>query len=180
MLTNLALHRAIVQHKSGRIYLVREEEPARKRSTSPEEGVIRTAAAVLMLASYRNQCLHLFVRPAMLATTMHITKTTKRGICGPSSPVSASLLWFELINWTLNAVFVHRWALHVLLLSSRRLLQWVHLHPWKVISGNNPVSQGWASSEHYRAKITKRIIVPLNHIKSHPTEWVRANTAPEE
>ncbi|GLD59748.1 dihydroxyacetone phosphate acyltransferase-like protein [Lates japonicus] len=78
MSSAVALHRSVVHRKAGRVYLVQEEEPARKRPISPEEGVTRTAAAVLMLASYRNQLLHVFVRPALLATAIHITKSTQR------------------------------------------------------------------------------------------------------
>ncbi|XP_027140390.1 dihydroxyacetone phosphate acyltransferase isoform X2 [Larimichthys crocea] len=78
MSSTVAIHRSVVHRKAGCVYLVREEEPARKRPISPEEGVIRTAAAVLMLASYRNQSIHIFLRPAMLATAIHITKTTQR------------------------------------------------------------------------------------------------------
>ncbi|XP_044024314.1 dihydroxyacetone phosphate acyltransferase isoform X2 [Siniperca chuatsi] len=78
MSSTVALHRSLVHRKAGRVYMLQEEEPARKCPISPEEGVIRTAAAMLMLASYRNQSLHVFVRPAMLATAIHITKTTRR------------------------------------------------------------------------------------------------------
>ncbi|XP_070843394.1 dihydroxyacetone phosphate acyltransferase [Chaetodon trifascialis] len=78
MSSAVAIHRSTVHLKAGRIYLVQEEEPARKHPISPEEGVIRTAAAVLMLASYRNQSVHVFVRPAMLAMAMHVTKATQR------------------------------------------------------------------------------------------------------
>lgn len=73
-----ALHRSVVQHKAGRVFLVREE-PARKHPINSEEGVMRTAAGMLMLASYRNQCVHVFVRPAMLATAICVTKSTQRG-----------------------------------------------------------------------------------------------------
>ncbi|XP_029281141.1 LOW QUALITY PROTEIN: dihydroxyacetone phosphate acyltransferase [Cottoperca gobio] len=78
MSSTLALHRSVVQRKAGRVYLVQQEEPARKSPISLEENVMRTAAAVLMLASYRNQSLHVFVRPAMLATAIHVTKTAQR------------------------------------------------------------------------------------------------------
>ncbi|KAM9339219.1 dihydroxyacetone phosphate acyltransferase [Symphorus nematophorus] len=78
MSSSAAVHRSVVQRKAGRIYLVQEEEPARKHPVSPEEGVIRTAAAVLMLASYRNQSVHVFIRPAMLATAIHVTQSTQR------------------------------------------------------------------------------------------------------
>lgn len=79
MSSAVALHRSSVHRKAGRVFLVREEEPAGNQPISSEEGVIRTAAAVLMLASYRNQSLHVFVLPAMIATAMHITKSTQRG-----------------------------------------------------------------------------------------------------
>lgn len=79
--STVALHRTAVQRKAGRVYLVQEEEPARKCPISPEEGVVRTAAAVLMLASYRNQTVHVFVRPALLTTAIHVTKSTRRGEC---------------------------------------------------------------------------------------------------
>ncbi|XP_038582896.1 dihydroxyacetone phosphate acyltransferase isoform X2 [Micropterus salmoides] len=67
-----------VRRKAGRVYLLQEEKPAREHPVSQEEGVIRTAVAVLMLASYRNQSLHVFLRPAMLATAIHVTKATRR------------------------------------------------------------------------------------------------------
>ncbi|KAM4712915.1 dihydroxyacetone phosphate acyltransferase isoform 1-T1 [Anableps anableps] len=78
MSSTLALHRSVVYHKAGRVYLVREDEDERKYSVIPEEEMMRTAAAFLMLASYRNQCLHVFVRPALLALAMSITKSTQR------------------------------------------------------------------------------------------------------
>lgn len=79
MSSTVDLHGSIVHRKAGRVYLVQEEQPERRRPIKPEEDVMRTAAAVLMLASYRNQCLHVFLRPAMLATAMHVTKSTQRG-----------------------------------------------------------------------------------------------------
>ncbi|KAK5853072.1 hypothetical protein PBY51_006894 [Eleginops maclovinus] len=78
MSSTVALHASVVYRKAGRVFLVQEEEPARERPISPEKEVIRTAAAVLMLASYRNQCLHIFVRPALLATAFHITKAAQK------------------------------------------------------------------------------------------------------
>ncbi|KAI9544272.1 hypothetical protein NQZ68_005322, partial [Dissostichus eleginoides] len=78
MSSTVALHGSVVNRKAGRVFLVQEEEPARNRPISPEEEMISTAAAVLMLASYRNMSLHIFVRPALLATALHITKTTQK------------------------------------------------------------------------------------------------------
>uniref|UniRef100_A0A1A7WZS9 Uncharacterized protein n=1 Tax=Iconisemion striatum TaxID=60296 RepID=A0A1A7WZS9_9TELE len=76
--STLALHRTVVHRKAGRVFLVLGGEPERRNPVSPEEGVMRTAAAALMLASYRNQSVHVFVRPAMLATAISITKSTQR------------------------------------------------------------------------------------------------------
>lgn len=79
MSSAVELHRSIVHRKEGRIYLVEEErELQRKHALSPEEGVLRTAAPLLMLASYRNQCLHVFVRAAMLSTAARVTESTRR------------------------------------------------------------------------------------------------------
>lgn len=74
----MTLHQSVVCRKAGRVYLVRNDEPERKHPITSEEDVMRTAAAFLMMASYRNQCLHVFVRPALLALSMSITKSTQR------------------------------------------------------------------------------------------------------
>uniref|UniRef100_A0A3Q2P6Q2 Dihydroxyacetone phosphate acyltransferase-like n=1 Tax=Fundulus heteroclitus TaxID=8078 RepID=A0A3Q2P6Q2_FUNHE len=78
MSSAVALHRSVVYRKAGRVYLLLADEPERKHPLSPEEDTMRTAAAVLMLASYRNQSLHVFVRPALLALAMSVTKSTQR------------------------------------------------------------------------------------------------------
>ncbi|XP_026010376.1 dihydroxyacetone phosphate acyltransferase-like [Astatotilapia calliptera] len=78
MSSTVALHHSIVHHKEDRIYLVQDEDPARQDPLSPEEGVMRMAVVVLMLVSYRNQALHVFVRPGILATAIHITKNTRK------------------------------------------------------------------------------------------------------
>ncbi|XP_056150801.1 dihydroxyacetone phosphate acyltransferase [Lampris incognitus] len=78
MSSSMALHRSVVLRKGGHVHLLEEEEPAGKQPISPEEGVARRAAAVLMVASYRNQALHVFVLPALLAVAMHVTKSTQR------------------------------------------------------------------------------------------------------
>ncbi|XP_008284407.1 dihydroxyacetone phosphate acyltransferase-like [Stegastes partitus] len=77
MSATAALHRSVVQRRGGRVYLVLGEEPPRKHPIGAEEGVMRTAAAVLMLASYRNQSLHVFVRPAMLAAALRVTRSSR-------------------------------------------------------------------------------------------------------
>lgn len=79
MSSAVAIHHSVVQHKAGRLFLVGEEEPARKHPVSLEERVMVTGAQMLMLASYRNQCVHVFIRPAMLAAAICITKASQRG-----------------------------------------------------------------------------------------------------
>ncbi|KAK7906909.1 hypothetical protein WMY93_015521 [Mugilogobius chulae] len=66
LLSMVALHHSIAAYKGDRVF-------------SAEEDVNRTAAVVLMLASYRNQSLHVFLRPALLATSIQLTKSTQRG-----------------------------------------------------------------------------------------------------
>lgn len=76
--STVALHWSIILRKGQWVYLALEDVPVRKRPITAEEDVNRTAAAVLMLASYRNQSLHVFSRPAMLAIAIHVTKTTEK------------------------------------------------------------------------------------------------------
>lgn len=147
MSSSLALHRSVVHRKDGRVYLVREGEPARKRPISPEEGVISTAASLLMLASYRNQAVHVFVRPALLATAVHVTQSTRRGegqTCYVSQPATTSREYMSPCFIVIHCS-VHRRALHLLLLPTGRPRQRVHLHPGKVVSGNGLIFQGSAS-----------------------------------
>lgn len=71
MLSSVSLHRALVCTKQGRVLLLEEQESSgAEASVSPEEAVLRRAAVVLMVASYRNQALHVFLRPALVAVTL--------------------------------------------------------------------------------------------------------------
>uniref|UniRef100_A0A671P6S8 Dihydroxyacetone phosphate acyltransferase-like n=1 Tax=Sinocyclocheilus anshuiensis TaxID=1608454 RepID=A0A671P6S8_9TELE len=67
MSSSMSLHHSVVRCERGRVYLVEEEGPG---PVTQEEGVFRRAAAVLMCASYRNQAVHVFTRPAMVAVAM--------------------------------------------------------------------------------------------------------------
>uniref|UniRef100_A0AAY4CZW9 Phospholipid/glycerol acyltransferase domain-containing protein n=1 Tax=Denticeps clupeoides TaxID=299321 RepID=A0AAY4CZW9_9TELE len=67
VLSSLSRHHSVVRCEKGRVTLVEE---AGASPATPEEGVFRRAAAVLMCASYRNQALHVFVRPALVATAI--------------------------------------------------------------------------------------------------------------
>lgn len=67
MSSSMSLHHSVVRCERGRVCLVEEEGPG---PVTQEEGVFRRAAAVLMCASYRNQAVHVFTRPAMVAVAM--------------------------------------------------------------------------------------------------------------
>lgn len=55
---------------------------------SAEEAEFNRAVSVLSCVSYRNQTLHVFVRPALLAVAMHTANSNRRG-----ENLTASLLF---------------------------------------------------------------------------------------
>uniref|UniRef100_A0A673VP67 Dihydroxyacetone phosphate acyltransferase-like n=1 Tax=Salmo trutta TaxID=8032 RepID=A0A673VP67_SALTR len=79
MASSMALHRSVIRCHRGRVTLLEEEEgPVGAGPFTTEEGVVRRARAVLMVAAYRNQALHVFIRPAMLALAVHTTQGSRR------------------------------------------------------------------------------------------------------
>lgn len=131
------IHRSLVCCNAGSVRLVQEEKAERRRPASPEDGVMGTAASVLMLASYRNQCLHVFVRPAILAAAIHVTRATLSG--GDHHPrvrcsEQGGVKGINMASLSLS-LSVGRRAVQLLLLPAGRPLQRVHLRPWKVTSG---------------------------------------------
>ncbi|XP_052441736.1 dihydroxyacetone phosphate acyltransferase isoform X1 [Carassius gibelio] len=74
MSSSVSLHHSVVCCERGRVFLVEEEGPG---PVTQEEGVFRRAAAVLMCASYRNQAVHVFTRPAMVAVSMKTAARNK-------------------------------------------------------------------------------------------------------
>ncbi|KAM8831772.1 dihydroxyacetone phosphate acyltransferase isoform 2-T2 [Spinachia spinachia] len=78
MSSSAALHHSLVRLQAGRVYLAQEGEADREDPGRPKEYVIKAAVPMLMLSSYRNQCLHVFVRPALLAVAIHVTKSERR------------------------------------------------------------------------------------------------------
>ncbi|KAG9344790.1 hypothetical protein JZ751_010477 [Albula glossodonta] len=76
MSSNLSLHRSVVYCEKGRVQFVKGEEL--QGSGGLEDSVFQRAVVVLMCASYRNQALHVFVRPAVLAVAMHASATPRR------------------------------------------------------------------------------------------------------
>ena len=79
MASSMALHHSVIRCHQGRVTLLEEEGPVGAGPFTTEEGVVRRARAVLMVAAYRNQALHVFIRPAMLALAIHTTRSSQRG-----------------------------------------------------------------------------------------------------
>ncbi|XP_069028463.1 dihydroxyacetone phosphate acyltransferase isoform X1 [Embiotoca jacksoni] len=83
--SSLSLHRGLLRISEGRVQLASEQAaggggggggeeagPGRPRgAVTPEEELLSRAVVVLSCASYRNQALHVFVRPALLAAAVH-------------------------------------------------------------------------------------------------------------
>ncbi|KAM3861224.1 dihydroxyacetone phosphate acyltransferase [Diretmus argenteus] len=82
--SSLSLHPGLVGISNGRVQLTSGEQggpagPGEPRSAAtPEEEVLSRAVVVLSCASYRNQVLHVFLRPALLASAVHIAASTKK------------------------------------------------------------------------------------------------------
>uniref|UniRef100_A0A8C5D187 Glyceronephosphate O-acyltransferase n=1 Tax=Gadus morhua TaxID=8049 RepID=A0A8C5D187_GADMO len=67
-LASLSLHQGLVRVSEGRVRLLLEEPGL----------LLGAAVAVLSCASYRNQVLHVFLRPALLATAVHTASSGKK------------------------------------------------------------------------------------------------------
>ncbi|XP_059212894.1 dihydroxyacetone phosphate acyltransferase isoform X2 [Centropristis striata] len=83
--SSLSLHRGLVRISEGKVQLAVEQEaggpavPGEPHSAvSPEEQLLSQAVVVLSCASYRNQVLHLFVRPALLASAIHTASSNHK------------------------------------------------------------------------------------------------------
>ncbi|XP_067098082.1 dihydroxyacetone phosphate acyltransferase [Osmerus mordax] len=74
--SSLSLHKGLVCVSGGRVRLL--EAGSSPSSTSPEESLFSRAVGMLACTSYRNQVLHIFLRPALLATAMHTANSTKK------------------------------------------------------------------------------------------------------
>ncbi|KAK6297877.1 hypothetical protein J4Q44_G00324600 [Coregonus suidteri] len=77
MSSSMALHRSVIRCHQGRVTLL-EEGPVGAGPFTAEEGVVRRAGKVLMVAAYRNQAVHVFIRPAMLALAIHTAHSSQR------------------------------------------------------------------------------------------------------
>lgn len=75
--SSLALHHGLVKVSDGKVHL-RLSEGTQTGPVTPEEQVLSRAVPVISCASYRNQALHVFVRPALLATALHTAATSNK------------------------------------------------------------------------------------------------------
>lgn len=82
--SSLSLHEGLVRVANGRVWLAVEEAGGRVASgepcgrVTPEEELLSQAVVVLSCASYRNQILHLFVRPALLASAIQSASSNQK------------------------------------------------------------------------------------------------------
>ncbi|KAM6906211.1 dihydroxyacetone phosphate acyltransferase isoform 2-T2 [Lycodopsis pacificus] len=81
--SSLSLHRGLVRICEGKVQLAVEHGapvgPGEPRSTvTPEEKLLSQAVIVLSCASYRNQALHVFLRPALLASAIHAASSNQK------------------------------------------------------------------------------------------------------
>ncbi|XP_028996263.1 dihydroxyacetone phosphate acyltransferase [Betta splendens] len=81
--SSLSLHRGLVRISEGRVQLAlaqgTQAGPVEQPSSfTPEEELLNQAVVVLSCASYRNQALHVFVRPALVATAMHTSSSNNK------------------------------------------------------------------------------------------------------
>lgn len=76
MSSNMALHHSVVHVENGRVRLVEEVGPG---PVTQEEAMFRRASAVLMCASYRNQALHVLIRPVLVAVAMTMALSYSKG-----------------------------------------------------------------------------------------------------
>uniref|UniRef100_A0A3Q3N4W0 Glyceronephosphate O-acyltransferase n=1 Tax=Mastacembelus armatus TaxID=205130 RepID=A0A3Q3N4W0_9TELE len=72
--SSLSLHQGLVRISGGRVQLALKQG----FTVAPEEELLSQAVIVLSCASYRNQALHVFLRPALLACGIHIASSNKK------------------------------------------------------------------------------------------------------
>ncbi|XP_061668133.1 dihydroxyacetone phosphate acyltransferase isoform X2 [Syngnathoides biaculeatus] len=73
--SSLALHGGLVRVSEGSVHLGQGPEDG---TGSPEEQLLKRAVLVLSCASYRNQALHVFLRPALLASAVRVASAGRK------------------------------------------------------------------------------------------------------
>lgn len=75
---SLSLHKGLVGVSGGRVRLLEAE--ASPGSAGPEDRLFSRAVGMLACGSYRNQVLHVLLRPALLATAMQTASSSKKEV----------------------------------------------------------------------------------------------------
>lgn len=75
--SSLSLHPGLVRVNEGQVQLTVDQGEPGSRLT-PEEVLLSQAVVLLSCASYRNQCLNVFIRPALLALAIHTALSNKK------------------------------------------------------------------------------------------------------
>ncbi|XP_077408557.1 dihydroxyacetone phosphate acyltransferase [Vanacampus margaritifer] len=73
--SSLALHGGLVRVSEGRVHL---EQGGADAASSPEAALLSRAVLALSCASYRNQVLHVFLRPALLASAVRVAYSARK------------------------------------------------------------------------------------------------------
>lgn len=76
--SSLSLHKGLVGVSGGRVRLLEAE--ASPGSAGPEDRLFSRAVGMLACGSYRNQVLHVLLRPALLATAMRTASSSKKEV----------------------------------------------------------------------------------------------------
>ncbi|XP_041951125.1 dihydroxyacetone phosphate acyltransferase [Alosa sapidissima] len=75
--SSLSLHRNLVSVSGGQVRL-QVGQPTGASAESPEAALFEQAVSALSCASYRNQILHVFLRPALLAVAMQAAASSRK------------------------------------------------------------------------------------------------------
>ncbi|XP_064196438.1 dihydroxyacetone phosphate acyltransferase isoform X1 [Anguilla rostrata] len=75
--SSLALHHGLVRVTGGRVRLAEGAAEGAQEPASPEEALFNRAVGALSCASYRNQVLHVFLRPALAAVALETAATPR-------------------------------------------------------------------------------------------------------
>uniref|UniRef100_A0A3Q4BJG8 Phospholipid/glycerol acyltransferase domain-containing protein n=1 Tax=Mola mola TaxID=94237 RepID=A0A3Q4BJG8_MOLML len=76
--SSLSLHRGLVRVSEGRVQLAVEQAGEPGSNLTPEEELLSQAVILLSCISYRNQGLHVFLRPALLASAIHAASSNQK------------------------------------------------------------------------------------------------------
>lgn len=100
--SSLALHPGLVRLHGDRVQLALEPGLSSGTSSPPgpgggagsgEEALLERAVVLLSCASYRNQCLHVFLRPALLALAVRAAASNQKRELAPLLPRHATACW---------------------------------------------------------------------------------------